>query len=139
MEHSRTRPPLPRGPAIFGVAVGILMIVMWIVFLATGQVPELESGSVEIVLHVAAELVTAVTLLAGGSAMLMRLSGGRHILLIGFGMLLYTLIVSPGYYVDLGETPMVIMFAVLFAATVAFLAILLKGEAGRADGESRQE
>ena len=114
-----------RGPALYAVAVGLLMLVMWGFLIAAGEVPELATGEAEIYFHLTAEFLTAFLLILGGAAVLLRRNRLGRLLTVGFGMLLYTLIVSPGYYVDLGKTPIVVMFAVLFVLTVISLGRVL--------------
>lgn len=121
-----TEPKLIRAAAIYAIVVGALMMAMWSFFLASGQVPELTERPAEIVLHLIAEFATAVVLVVGGIAVRAGAPLGRHIATLGFGMLLYTIIVSPGYYIERGETPFVVMFAVLFVATVVFVAGMLR-------------
>ena len=43
-----------RSSAVYGVCVGALMMLMWLAFLATGQVPEVRERAAEISLHLAA-------------------------------------------------------------------------------------
>jgi hypothetical protein len=75
----------------------------------------------EIGLHVAAEVLTAVGLVAGG--VLVLADRTASVLLVALGMLLYTVIQSPGYFVARREWAMVAMFAVLAAVTVAALMV----------------
>lgn len=110
----------PRAPAVFAVVVGALMVGMWSFFIATGQVPEFEQRPAEIAFHLAAELCTAVGLLGFGSAVLAARRWGPPGLLAAFGMLAYTLVVSPGYYAQRGQGAFALMFGVLLAATAVF-------------------
>ena len=57
---------------IFGITAGILILIQWLFFLLTAQVPELESAPLEIVFHLAAEFMTAMIMIAGGTAVLQR-------------------------------------------------------------------
>ena len=50
----------------------------------------------------------------------------RGLTLLGLGMLVYTVIVSPGYYVHLGNLPMVGMFAALLALALAVVRSLIR-------------
>jgi len=103
------------------------MIVMWVVMLLSGSVTELRDGSVEIYLHLVAEFATSIVLIVGGALVLMRRWPGNSVLLVGLGMLTYTVVVSPGYYADLGEFAFIVMFAVLFVLTVAAIVVTLRG------------
>jgi len=99
--------------SIYAVAVGVLMIGMWSFFIISGQVPELQTKPVEILLHIVDELLTALLLVLSGVLVLRRIQWGNFTLLIAFGMLFYTMIVSPGYYIQNGSPAFVVMFALL--------------------------
>ena len=77
----------------------------------------------EIILHLAAELVTAALLVAGGAVLL---AGGiTGVALAGLGMLLYTVIASPGYFIARHQWAPAAMFAVLAILSAAAIAWLL--------------
>ena len=109
--------------SIFALIVGAGMIGQWVFFLATGQVPELKTEPLRIRFHLVAELATAVVLLVGGLALLTDQTWGRCLYLLAMGMLLYTLIVSPGYFAEKGQWAFVGMFAVVFL--LALLSVVL--------------
>jgi hypothetical protein len=50
-------------PGIYGIFVGLMMLVQWVFFLATAQVPELQTEPWRIALHLVVEFTTA----SGGS------------------------------------------------------------------------
>jgi len=104
--------------SVFAVFVGISMIGMWFVFYFTGNIPELETKPVEIGAHILAEMATAVLLIIGGIWLSSGKKRGREIFLLAMGMLLYTLIMSPAYFLQSGEYGFVVMFAVLTALAV---------------------
>jgi hypothetical protein len=111
--------------SIFALVVGLGMIGQWILFLATGQVPELKTEPLRIRFHLAAEFATAIALLTGGLALLTNQAWGRWFYLLAMGMLLYTVIVSPGYFAQKGQWPFVGMFAlVLLLALVSIVLVL---------------
>jgi hypothetical protein len=111
--------------AWFSVVVGVLMLGQWSFFLLTRQVPELRTRPAEIGLHIAAEFITALLLLVSGLGLLARAAWGAIAYLVATGMLLYTLIVSPGYYVQRRTWPLVVMFAVLFVLALVTLGLAL--------------
>lgn len=98
---------------IYGIFVGVLMFAQWAFFLATGQVPELQSKPYRIAFHLAAEFATAAGLIVAGIALLRRLAWGAASYLFFAGMLSYSVIVSPGYFAQQGQWALVGMFAVL--------------------------
>ncbi len=105
----------------FAVAAGFLMIGIWGFSLTTGKVPEIQSAPLSIGFHLAAEILTALALLLSGLAILKKLAWGRTLFLVAGGMLLYTVIVSPGYFAQRGQWPIVAMFGILFLAAVVSL------------------
>ncbi|MDF2671959.1 MAG: hypothetical protein K0R09_224 [Clostridiales bacterium] len=105
----------------YSIFVGLSMIGMWIMFYCTGEIPELNTKPAEIGLHITGEMITAVVLIIGGYAIFTKKSWGLQVYTLSMGMLLYTLIVSPGYYVQRGEIPFIIMFSVLFLLSVLFI------------------
>jgi len=105
---------------IFALVVGILMFGQWAIFLSTGNVPELQTAPLAIGFHLAAEILTALALILSGLALLKKRPWGRTLFLVAGGMVLYSVINSPGYFAQKGQWPMVGIFAVLF-----FLAVFL--------------
>jgi len=115
-------------PAWYGIAVGILMIAQWIFSIVTGGVPEFETTPWAIGLHLAAEFSTALMLFIGGITLLRSKVWGKPILLVGLGMVIYSEIVSPGYFAEQSQWAMVAMFAVLlFGAVCAVVSLLRQG------------
>ena len=106
---------------IFAVAVGLLIILQWGVSLATGGVPELQTAPRSIGFHLAAEILTALMLLLSGLAILKKIAWGRTLFLAAGGMLLYSVINSPGYFAQRGEWFIVAVFGILFLAAVFIL------------------
>ncbi|MFQ5812326.1 MAG: hypothetical protein ACE5I2_03925 [Anaerolineae bacterium] len=111
--------------SIFALIVGAGMIGQWLFFLATDQVPELKTEPLRIRFHLAAEFTTAIALLVGGIALLTDQTWGRWFYLLAMGMLLYTVIVSPGYFAQKGQWAFVGMFAaVLLLALVSIVLVI---------------
>ncbi len=106
----------------YGVVLGMMMFGMWGFFLAAGMVPELQTEPFRIYFHLAAEFSTAICLIIGGVGLLKKLPWAKTVYFIAAGMLLYSLIVSPGYYAQLGQWGFVVMFAVLIALTLVSIA-----------------
>jgi hypothetical protein len=103
---------------IFGITAGILILMQWLFFLISAQVPELESAPLEIVFHLAAEFMTAVVIIAAGTAVLQRKPWAPRVYYLASGMLIYTVINSAGYFMQLGEWLPVVMFALLLLLSV---------------------
>ena len=111
--------------SLYSIVIGIAMICMWSVFLVTNQVPELKTAPLKISYHLLAEFLTAILLLIGGFGLFTKKVWGFHLYLISLGMLLYTVIVSAGYYLNLGDMIMVSMFTVFQVFTIIFIGIAL--------------
>ncbi len=81
------------------------------------QIPELKTEPIRIVMHIAGEWNTALLLIIGGVGLFKNTNWGFHTYLISSGMLLYTMIVSPGYYAQQRQFGFVLMFATLVIMT----------------------
>jgi hypothetical protein len=110
---------------VFALVVGVGMIGQWILFLFTGQVPELETEPLRIRFHLAAEFATALALLVGGLALLTDQAWGRWFYLLAAGMLVYTVIVSPGYFAQKGQWAFVGMFAIVLLLALVSIALVV--------------
>ena len=106
---------------IFSLVVGLLMVGQWAASLATGQVPELKTAPMAIGFHLAAEILTALALVLAGLAILKKLHWGRTLFLVAGGMVLYSIINSPGYFAQRGQWPMVALFGALFFILIFLL------------------
>lgn len=122
-------------PAWYGILVGFLMIAQWAVSIISGAVPEFESAPWQIAFHLAAEMSTASILIIGGSAALKSISWAKPLLSVGLGMVIYSEIVSPGYFAQLGQWSLVAMFGVLLLGAVVAVTQLVKKET---KGETRK-
>jgi len=104
--------------ALYSILVGAAMIAMWCVFYALNAIPEVIDKPWEIAMHLAAELTTAALLIFSGLGLLARAGWAMRVNLFATGMLVYTLIQSPGYYLERHGLAFVAMFALCFAATL---------------------
>jgi hypothetical protein len=96
------------------------MAAWWAVDIRRGALARPDRARPEILLHLAAELVTAALLVVGGAVLIAR--GTKGVALAGLGMLLYTVISSPGYFIARRQRAPAAMFAVLAVLTVAAIA-----------------
>lgn len=83
--------------------VGFVMIGQWMMAYLAGQIIELETEPIRIGFHIAAELITAACLIISAGALQKRKAWGRELALVSTGMLLYTTLVSPGYFAQQGN------------------------------------
>ena len=100
-------------PALYAIVVGLLMIAQWAFFLITRQVPELKTERVRVLFHIADEFLTAVVLIVSGIGLLAQQIWATALYPVAMGMLLYTIIVSTGYFAQKRVWLIVAMFAVL--------------------------
>ena len=114
-------------PAWYGILVGSLMIAQWIFTILTDGVPEFQTAPWEIAFHLVAEMSTALILVIGGIAALKSIPRAKQILLLGLGMVIYSEIVSLGYFAQREQWGLVSMFAILlFGAVVSAMQLLRK-------------
>lgn len=118
-------------PAWYGIGVGILMIAQWAFSILAGGVPEFQTAPWEIGFHLAAEMSTALVLIIGGIAALRSVPWSKQFLLLGLGMVIYSEIVSPGYFAQLNQWGLVVMFAFLLFGAVWSAMRLLSAKPGR--------
>lgn len=112
----------------YALTVGVLMIAQWIFFILAGQVPELRTEPLRIAFHLAAEGVTAALLIVAGVALLRSKPWSQGLGLLGFGSLMYTSIVSPGYFAQSGQWPLVAMFGALLVLAVISIVFLMRAQ-----------
>jgi hypothetical protein len=118
-------------------AVGVSIAGLWTVLLATGQVPELSEGRLDIWFHLVAEYGAAALLVTAGIALLRGLRHARLLAAGGLGALAYTAVNSAGYYADLGDWSMVGMFALILTASLAMALRLARSAAADPSGPHR--
>jgi uncharacterized membrane protein len=109
--------------SVFAIVVGLGMIIQWTMSFVSKQIPELETEPIRIWFHIAAEMVTAVALLSGGVGVLAQRSWASTLYPLSMGMLIYTAIVSPGYFAQRGKWIWVPIFGALIL--LAILSVLL--------------
>ncbi len=107
--------------ALYAIVVGLLIFGQWAFFLITRQVPELKTERVRVLFHIADEFLTAAVLIASGVGLLMQQTWAMAIYPVAAGMLLYTIIVSSGYFAQKRVWPIIGMFAVLLILTTISL------------------
>ncbi len=109
--------------AFFALIIGVGMIALWVMLIITKQVEEFQNIPYEITMHLCGEFMTAVLLIIASVLIFAKSERGQNMFNIASGALLYTVIVSSGYYMQRNEYSMVIMFTVILLFTL-FLLIL---------------
>ena len=107
---------------IFSILMGLTMIGWWGLLLATDQMPELSTTPLTASLHLAAEFLTALSLLTGGIGTLRGSWWAHSVSTLSLGMLLYAVVQASGYSADHGQTGLVIVFAISVLAILYLMA-----------------
>ena len=110
-------------PGIFSIIVGVGMIGQWSLSFATKQIPELATEPIRIWFHIVGEMGTAVLLVISGVGLLSQTTWAPALFLVSAGMLIYTALVSPGYFAQKGQWIWVLIFGVII--TIAVVSIIL--------------
>lgn len=110
--------------AVFAILVGAGMIAQWTLSFLKKQIPELETEPIRIGFHLAGELLTALALILAGAALLAGAPWAEPVFLTASGMLLYTAVVSPGYFAQQGQWVWVVIFGVLIAISLSTILIV---------------
>jgi hypothetical protein len=112
---------------VFALVVGAGIVGLWIMLLATHQVPEIGTGDQAILFHITAELLLGITLIVSGTLLL--LGGEEHpariLAATALGGMVYSTVNSAGYYAAKANWPVVGAFILLAAAGVLCVGILL--------------
>ncbi len=107
-----------RFTAIFALIVGLGMIGQWTMSFITKQIPELETEPIRIWFHIIGEMVTALALILSGIGLITSRPWAPILYLVASGMLIYTAIVSPGYFAQQGKWIWVGIFSILILISV---------------------
>ena len=113
------------------LVIGALMLAQWLFFIVAGHVPEFETEPYALGFHLVAEVATAAALVVVGVLLLGGRRGAVRFALVAFGMLVYTSVNSPGYFAQLGQWPLVAMFAGVLAVALAAIIVLVRAPADR--------
>ncbi|UCE98016.1 MAG: hypothetical protein JSV74_01425 [Dehalococcoidia bacterium] len=117
--------------SVYAITVGVAIISQWTISLVKKQVPGptagtvIGRGSTEMRFHYVAEILTAIVLITAGIGLLIDNSWGLATYLIGIGMLIYTVINSPGYFAQQRQWSIVGLFIVLLILAIISLIVVL--------------
>jgi len=106
--------------AIYQIIIGLGMIGIWILLFLSNQIPEIQTELIRITMHILAEITTGVLLISSGVYILTK-KKFSSLFDISSGSLIYTLIVSPGYYAQKGEWAVFAIFSAMLIITVTML------------------
>jgi len=103
---------------IFALTVGLGMIGQWTMSFITKQIPELKTEPIRIWFHIAGEMITSLALILSGIGLTAGWPWAPVLYLVASGMLLYTAIVSPGYFAQQGKWIWAGIFTILILVSV---------------------
>ncbi len=107
--------------SLFSIVVGLGIAFYWILAWRTKQIPELQTERVRVLFHIAAEMLTGFGLIFSGMALLWQLDIAGPVFCFFSGMLLYTVIASPGYFAQQRQFVWLFIFAGIAAANLVAL------------------
>lgn len=110
---------------IYSVVIGIGIISLWTMLLIKGEVVELETEPIRMILHLCAEFVMAILSLVSGIAILFDKTWGSLLFVLSTGFVLYIAIVSSGYYAQLNNWGFVIMFIVIAIISTTIVSLII--------------
>jgi hypothetical protein len=113
--------PYARQSAMFGIVVGIALILIWLYRIATGGVPELWDSMLQTKLHVLIQLLTGLFLIFSGWALWTARSWAFKAFILANGMLIIAVINAVSWYGDRGEMGFVLFFVAVAIAAVFFV------------------
>ncbi len=103
---------------ISSLVIGLSMILQWIFFLLTGNVPELSTTPISITFHIVIELITAIMLISVFFQLKNPKKWNLFFAAYAQGMLGYTVINSAGYFAQSGDWIFLVMFTILLVVSV---------------------
>jgi hypothetical protein len=104
--------------SIFVIIVGTGMIAQWLLSYLSKGIPELKTEPIRIGFHLAGEITTALLLIISGTGLLLGAPWSPTLFYVASGMLLYTAIVSPGYFAQRGQWIWIVIFGILIITSV---------------------
>lgn len=106
--------------SVYSVTMGVAIFLFWSVAWIVGAIPDLLIKPWEMAMHLTAEFTTAVLLTVSGLGLWFGRSWALRLNIFASGMLVYSLIQTPGYYLQRNAMIFVLMFAVTFLIAVLF-------------------
>ena len=117
---------MTKASAIFAILMGVLMLIVWGILLGTGQEAEVSAGTPSALSLLAAEFLTAFSLIIGGYGLFTQRTWGLRATLVALGMLLYCVVFSIGVFAERGIAPAVAWFVFVTLAAAFFVGRFLR-------------
>jgi hypothetical protein len=102
----------------YSIFLGISIIAMWLAILTNEKPPE---GIIEMSFHLFSEFLMACICILSGILLIKNNLLGKLLNFLGLGMVLYSVVNAAGYYGQLDNRPMMILFMSLFILTLIAL------------------
>jgi len=115
-----------KATGMFSVVIGAGIFGWWAMALLSGKMPELHSAPVEAALHLTAEFLTGLAMLAGGYGLLAGRWWAPKVHLLSLGMLSYAVLQVAGYAAQREQLAAASLFAVIFIVALVLFSKGLK-------------
>jgi hypothetical protein len=112
--------------SVFSLFCGAGMLLTWAILFLTSRVPEMETEPFQATFLLAAEVLTAISLLAAGYGLISGRSWGQRLMLVGLGMLVYCAVYSIGVFSQAGNAPATGFFVAIAVMALVFSVGLVK-------------
>ncbi len=116
---------MKKAAAIFGIAMGIMLLGTWAFLLLTDQFPEIRTLPLQTGYLLTAEFLTGAALIAGGYGILTGRSWAMSLLLVAIGELIYCTIRFAGELGQGGSLPGLIFFTAVGLGGLIFAVLLV--------------
>lgn len=116
---------MKKAASIFSLFCGVAMLIVWGSLLVTGQVVDLQTKPFETVFLLAAEFLTAISLIIAGFGMLTEKKWGLRADLAALGMLLYCTVFSIGVFGQARNIPAAGFFIVIVILAAIFSTVFI--------------
>ncbi len=104
---------------LISLSIGGLMLIQWLFFIITRNVPEFQTAPVSISFHIFIEVVTASILISIYFLLKEPCRWKVNFAIFGQGMLGYTAVNSSGYFGQSGQWGFLIMFLIILILSIA--------------------
>lgn len=103
---------------VYSIIIGLVMLGLWLVLWALGDIPEMTTRPWETAMHLTAEFVAAGLLVVSGTGLLLKARWAERVNVFASGMLVYSLIQSPGHYLQRNAGIFVVTLVTVFLITI---------------------
>lgn len=105
----------------YSIFMGFSIIIIWIYFISSGDYTNYLGVNLEFISHLIAEFTTAILLIISGILLIKNRSRAIYLLFLSIGMLIYTLILALGYFIEI----QIYSFAIMFGTFALLSALIL--------------